>query len=71
MIESLRSAQRAADACTIFWAASAQAVGGDDRAGRDSGQDLLALLDVRAFEAHDQRHLERDLLGRRDHAARR
>ena len=32
------------------------------------GEHLLAELDVRALEAHDERHLEPDLLDRRDHA---
>ena len=32
--------------------------------------DLLALFDVGAFEAHDQRNLKADRLYRRDHAAR-
>src|SRR5690349_1150094 len=31
-------------------------------------QDLLALLHVRAFEAHDERHLESEFLRRRDDA---
>ncbi len=32
------------------------------------GQDLLAELDVGAFEADDQRHRDGHFLGRRDHA---
>ncbi len=34
----------------------------------DFADDLLAEIDVGAFEAHDQRHLEADVLDRGDHA---
>ena len=44
--------------------------GGDDRQAR-VGEDLLAELDVGAFEPHDQRHLEPHLARRRHHALRR
>ena len=44
-----------------------QVVGGDD--GEPAlGQDLLAQLDVRALQPHHQRHLEGQVLARRDDA---
>src|SRR5687767_4585149 len=43
----------------------AEVVGGDDRQAA-FGEDVLALLDVGAFQANDQRHLQMDLAGRRD-----
>eukprot|EP00657_Telonema_sp_P-1_P003389 TRINITY_DN18194_c0_g1_i1.p1 TRINITY_DN18194_c0_g1~~TRINITY_DN18194_c0_g1_i1.p1 ORF type:complete len:102 (+),score=59.56 TRINITY_DN18194_c0_g1_i1:138-443(+) len=35
---------------------------------RDSGKNLLAEIDVRAFQPHDQRHVQADFLRRRDNA---
>ena len=45
----------------------AEVVGGDDRQAAH-GEDVLALLDVGAFEADDQRHRQLHFLGRRDDA---
>src|SRR5438876_6968 len=42
---------------------------GDDRQPR-VGEDLLPEIDVRALEAHDEGHLERDLARRAHHARR-
>ena len=44
-----------------------QVVGGDDRQA-DFGQDLLAEVDIGAFEPHDQRHRQLHVVRRRDHA---
>ena len=57
-------------AATIFCAPSAIVVGGLDGEAA-LAQDLLAQLDVRAFEAHDERDLEAELLRRGDDAVRR
>src|SRR4051812_26100050 len=45
----------------------AHVVATDDRQA-GIGEDLLAEIHVRSFEAHDERHLEADLLRRGDHA---
>ena len=54
-------------AATIFCAASSRSSAGMTLRP-DFAQDLLAEIDVGAFEAHHQRHLEADLLHRGDHA---
>ena len=54
-------------ALTIFCAASSRSSAGGDVEVR-LGDDLLAELDIGAFEPHHQRHLQADLLHRRDHA---
>ena len=54
-------------ALTIFSAASARLSAA--MIGRpDSRQDLLAELDIGAFEPHHQRHVQADLARRGDHA---
>ena len=58
-----------ATAATIFCAPSAIVVGGLNREAA-LAQDLAPELDVRAFEAHDERHLEPELLRRGDDARR-
>ena len=59
-----------ATAATIFCAPSA--IDGGRLDGEPAlVEDLAAQLDVRALEAHDERHLEAELLRRGDDAARR
>ncbi len=60
-------ASPARDSATIFCAPSAMSSAVMTVQPR-LRQHLLAELDVGAFEPHDQRHLEPDLLDRRDHA---
>ena len=45
-------------ALTIFSRRVGEIVGGDDGQA-EFGQDLLAQLDIGAFQAHHQRHLQR------------
>ena len=58
----------AASATTLLGAVGHVAGGGDRQARL--GEHLLAQLDVGPFQAHDQRHLQPDLLDRGDDARR-